>query len=598
MKNYIYTFRGIGNLTSFLSTSQMQIHAKESKSMLIQIFSSQSDMKLLKATIDIIEEILPQAIIVGSTTVGEIAEGCLQLNTIVLSVSFFHSTLIHPILKSCSSGEETITGKELIQNIYISQGPIAGVLLLATPLHFNLAAVFQGMLMKDITFPVFGGGAGVYDSSENSLIFCGNHFLNSGIIAVVFLSDQLQIYANSHLGWQPLTKEMTVTESDGMLVKTVDHMPAFHLYNRYLNIKEEDEFFLNVLEFPFLLERNGYTVARVPFFLDEEGSIKFVADVAEGEKFRIGYGDPELIVNHAKLIQKDLHEFKPEAIFIYACICRRFLMQNDVNLEIVPFQSIANTAGFYTYGEFLSHRNKIELLNSTTVVVGMREGKNYHETDKENNAVAEYKLKPMVADPFSEKHNQIISRLFHFITVLSQELEQANNELIQLSEIDKLTQICNRMKLDKVLTSEIKKSQTFHTVFSVILLDIDKFKSVNDTHGHITGDEVLVDLANILKSKVRKTDTVGRWGGEEFLLVLPLAELEQACAIAEKIRSEIYSHVFPARKHLTCSFGVASYNDGDNDDILISRADKALYQAKDNGRNRVEFIRQRTSLTV
>jgi len=590
MKNYIHTFRDINNLTSFLSNSEMQSDARGSKSILALIFSSQNNEKLLGEIIEIIEEKFPTAIIVGSTTVGEIAEGCLQLNSIVLSLSFFDSTLIKSISKSCSSGEELIAGEELIQNIYDAGNNIAGVLLLATPLNINLANVFNGMSKKDIHFPIFGGGAGVYDSSKSSSVFCGNHFFDSGIIAVVFLSNELHIYANSHLGWQPLTKEMIVTESDGMMVKLVDNMCAYNLYNRYLDINKDDDFFLNVLEFPFLLERDGYTVARVPFFVDESGSIRFIADVNEGEKFRIGYGDPELIVRNSKSIQEDLHGFQPDAIFIFACICRRFLMQNDVNLEIQPFKSIANTAGFFTYGEFLGYNDKIQLLNSAIVVVGMREGeKSKKITEYDNSSITDHDLKQMVTDPFSEKHNQIISRLLHFINVLSTELEYANNELTYLSEIDKLTQIYNRMKLDKVLTNEIIASETFHTVFSVILLDVDKFKKINDTYGHITGDTILIELSEILKTKVRKTDAVGRWGGEEFLIVLPLANLEQTYLIAESLRAEIDAHVFPNSKHITCSFGVATYHEGDSLDKLISRSDKGLYLAKNNGRNRVEF---------
>ena len=602
MKSYTYTFQDEASLKLFLSTSEMQANFNKAKSILIQMFSSQSDIKLLGCIIDSIKEISAGSIIVGSTTVGEIAEGRLQLNSIVLSLSFFDSTLIHSIWKPCFPGEEMMIGEELIQNIYDSGNSIAGVLLLATPLNINLATLFDGMIKKEINFPIFGGGAGVYDFADNTLVFSGDNFLESGIVAVVFQSNELQIYANSHLGWLPLTKEMSVTESDGSLVKTVDDKCVYDLYDRYLNIKKDNEFFLNVLEFPFLLERNGYTVARVPFLINEEGSIKFVADVKEGEKFRIGYGDPELIVNNAKIMQNDLHEFNPEAIFIYACICRRFLMQNDVNLEIQPFQRIANTAGFFTYGEFLNHENKIQLLNSTTVVVGMREGDSCQKTvmeegnscqknDKQGNAIQTSEIKTIETDRFSEKHNQIISRLFHFITVLSEELENANSELTLLSEIDKLTQICNRMKLDKVLTVEIKKSSLSQTDFSVILLDVDQFKTINDTLGHIAGDQVLVELASTLKEKVRKTDTVGRWGGEEFLLILPLADLEQACSVAEKLRAEISAHVFPGGKQLTCSFGVASYCEGDNADTLISRADKALYQAKNNGKNIVEFIK-------
>lgn len=591
MKNFIHTFSDLQNLELFLSNPDMQSLAKCSKSVLMQIFSASNDTELILEMVQKIREKYPEAVIAGATTVGEIAYGQLELNTTVLSLSFFDSTMLRAIHMPCPAGKENATGEDLTRKIFETDETIAGVLLLATPLTINLANLFDGMQNHAIDFPVFGGGAGIYDYSANSLVFCENIFLYEGIVAVVFQGSDLHIYADSYLGWQPLTKEMTITDSDGVWIKTVDNMPIYDLYKKYLDINEENTFFHNVLEFPILLERDGFTVARVPFAPGEDGSIQFTADVNKGEKFRIGHGNPELIMQNAESMQKDLHKFKPDAIFIYSCICCRFLMQDDVNLEIHPFNAIADTVGFFTFGEFIRGKNKIHLLNSTTVIVGMREGPKTDKPLNEEYTGIEDDFKPIITDPYSDKHTQIVSRLLHFIGSLTSELEEANNELKLLSEIDKLTQISNRMKLDKTLSSEILKSGLNHTDLSVILFDIDSFKAENDMHGHISGDAVLVRLAGLLKTKVRKTDTFGRWGGDEFLLILPLASLEQACSIAETLRKEVAAHTFDDGKRLTCSFGVASYLEGDNPETLTARADKALYEAKYTGRNRVKCLR-------
>ena len=588
IRNYIHTFIDFNNLELFLSAPEMQLQAESAKSMLVQVFSAINDAEMVRETVQRVEGKYPAAIICGATTLGEIAYGCLQLNSIVLSMTFFDSTAILPICKPCISGKERETGEDLIQNIYAVGGRIAGVLLFATPLRIDLAEVFSGMQTKPIDFPVFGGGAGAYDLTQESLVFCGGDILESGIVVIAFFGDELHIYSDSHLGWQPLTREMTVTDCDGRLVKTVDNQSVYDLYNKYLNIKQGDDFFLNVLEFPFILKRDGYTVARVPFFLREDGSVEFVADVHKGDKFRLGYGDPELILRNSESIQREMHQFQPQAIFIYSCICRRFLMQDDINLEFLPFDSITDTVGFFTTGEFSSSNGKIRLLNSTTVVVGMREGAQRHTQCNGNPAALTDAFQPMSIDPYSDKHTRIISQLLHFINALSSELEQANDELTLLSEIDKLTQISNRLKLDNILTKEIFKNGLNKTVFSVILFDVDHFKEENDIHGHISGDTILVELTGLLKPKVRKTDTFGRWGGDEFLLILPLANLDQACSIAENLRAEVDSHPFEGGKHVTCSFGVASFHGEDDVETLILRADKALYLAKNNGRNRVE----------
>ncbi len=120
-----------------------------------------------------------------------------------------------------------------------------------------------------------------------------------------------------------------------------------------------------------------------------------------------------------------------------------------------------------------------------------------------------------------------------------------------------------------------------------MILDLDHFKEINDSYGHPVGDMVLKEIAGILKNNVRGCDTAGRWGGEEFLIVLPQTDLYNAMAAAEKIRSVMEETEFSVAGHVTCSFGVASVRKDDDQDKLLSRADKALYEAKNSGRNRV-----------
>lgn len=262
-------------------------------------------------------------------------------------------------------------------------------------------------------------------------------------------------------------------------------------------------------------------------------------------------------------------------------------MQDDENLEIQTFDCIAPTAGFYTYGEFVKHNNNLLLLNSTIVVVGMREG----EQDQHHKLVPFQKAvdPPISDDPFSATHSRIITRLLHFISVVTTELEEANRELKRVSGIDKLTQINNRLKLDEVLEYELSISTRYGTDLSMLIFDIDLFKEVNDHFGHLVGDLVLMQLANILKSGVRESDTVGRWGGEEFLAILPQTSLEDARKVAEKIRASIEKADFPEAGHITCSVGVASFYEGDDSEMLLSRADVALYHAKSGGRNQVGY---------
>lgn len=592
MTNFHHIIQDVYRLKDFLESPEIRSNVKTARSVLVQVFSAQTDQIWIESIVGVIEEALPTAVLIGSTTAGEIADGHLLTEQTVLSVTFFEMSVIKPIAFSCLPGDEYNCAQYLSQAIDLTGLDIAGILLLATPLSIDVANLFNGMHKKSRNYPIFGGGAGVYTLMSNSIlnnsmIFCGNKYYRHGLIAVVFAGENLHISSHTYLGWQPLSKEMTITEADGMVVRKIDDIRAFEIYQRYLEINNDTNFFFNVQAFPFLLERNGQLIARVPFFVDQDGNIEFVADLKAGEKFRIGYGNPETIVQNAKGMAAVMSDFEPDAIFLFSCICHRFLMQNEADLEIQPISEIAPTTGFYTYGEFYSDNGKIEVLNSTTIVVGMREGEKRKATERPDNPKMDYKNDSQYIDPYANIQNGIISRLVHFIGVVNAELEQANKELTRTSEIDKLTQIYNRFKIDSILEQELHKTEQNHARFSVIMVDIDHFKQVNDCYGHDVGDDVLVQMVEIIRGNIRKTDSAGRWGGEEFLLILPDANLEAANKIAEKIRTAMSSYEFPIAGHQTSSFGVACFLVGDNQHELLVRADKALYEAKNSGRNKV-----------
>ena len=166
-------------------------------------------------------------------------------------------------------------------------------------------------------------------------------------------------------------------------------------------------------------------------------------------------------------------------------------------------------------------------------------------------------------------------------------IELKNKELHTLAITDKLTNLYNRRKLEELLESELNRSERFNHTFGLAILDIDHFKQVNDTYGHQIGDEVLIEFAGILQTNLRKTDYVGRLGGEEFIVICPESNIQEVTELMEVFRAKIEHHNFKSIKNKTASFGVTLSKKGDTVDSLIKRADKALYEAKDSGRNRV-----------
>jgi diguanylate cyclase (GGDEF)-like protein len=180
-------------------------------------------------------------------------------------------------------------------------------------------------------------------------------------------------------------------------------------------------------------------------------------------------------------------------------------------------------------------------------------------------------------------------------TILNQRLtleietrKKLERELIIAATVDKLTQIYNRRKLEDIIQAEIERAKRYSTPLSLIMIDLDDFKRANDTHGHQAGDRILRAVADILKTNIRTTDAAGRWGGEEFMIVVPATPLDNARELAEKIRHIIASHQFDHACSITISLGLAQLFQGDSFDSFISRVDDALYRAKNRGKNRVE----------
>lgn len=160
-------------------------------------------------------------------------------------------------------------------------------------------------------------------------------------------------------------------------------------------------------------------------------------------------------------------------------------------------------------------------------------------------------------------------------------------ELTRVSETDNLTQISNRLKFSSILTEEMEKSHRYGYALSLLMFDIDHFKRVNDTYGHDVGDIVLVETVHEVKQLIRESDLLARWGGEEFIILLPHTDLSEAADLGERIRAAIEKKHYRDIGHITCSFGAVAKRDSETEDDFTKRVDEALYAAKEAGRNRV-----------
>ncbi len=203
-------------------------------------------------------------------------------------------------------------------------------------------------------------------------------------------------------------------------------------------------------------------------------------------------------------------------------------------------------------------------------------------------------LLPVKGDssPYTLLEMQYISRIARFAAIA---LENAN--LYHQATTDRMTKLFSHHFFEKVLDDEIQRARRYGKAFSLIMFDIDHFKSFNDTYGHLQGDIIIKEIAKIVLKSIRQIDFAARYGGEEFAVILPEVDIEGAAVVAERLRRLIEKHPFPGNSeplHVTISVGVAEFDPETIHSVsqMVNEADKALYESKENGRNRVTLAKK------
>ncbi len=222
--------------------------------------------------------------------------------------------------------------------------------------------------------------------------------------------------------------------------------------------------------------------------------------------------------------------------------------------------------------EFENAKIKLEHLNSQI------------EEEKNNLLIKE----SIIAD--QKNKILIFGALFIIILILGINGIRQNLLLKNLSQIDTLSGLYNRRFMNKKIEEEISKYKRYKIPFSVLLIDVDFFKKINDTYGHDKGDFVIKRISNLLKQNIRDSDICARWGGEEFLILVPNNNLDGALILANNLKELIEKNNFEIKENVTISIGVSTFDENSSQEKLLKSADIALYKAKENGRNRTEFI--------
>ncbi len=558
--------------------------------MMFQVYSEVLETDTLDAVCSVIKRIFPGTLYMGCSTSGNIIDCQLSsVITVVCTVFEFESTQF-------SISQYDLT-KDSIDNITASiveetrtWSWVKAIEIFCTIPENSSTRFCDGL--KDIRqdIQIFGGVACSDDiTSDLSCVFSkGGEYSGRSIVIIFYGGDDFYVDSINVTGWKPLGRKFHVTKSDGCILQELDGIRAYDVYHKYLNIKNDKNFFYNTLEFPLFYEHNDTTILRTPVASNADGSITMTSDMDIGSVVRISYGDPGTIIESIKEDSKKIYNFQPDLLHIFSCAARRtFWTSKEPTYEIYPFKDISPSSGFFSHGEFLRTKGNLNQHNVTLVIAGMREG------NKDS------KTLPFIQTGEKELSRiPLVSRLATFISVTSLELEEinkkleyANDKLKTAAIIDGLTGLYNRKEIQTQI--ENKLSHIKSEKFSIAMFDIDNFKQVNDTYGHQEGDSVIIALANLLHNEqagYADKFSAGRWGGEEFMLLLNNTDISAAALIADLIRQCFANTNFPEIRPQTISIGVTQAREEDSLDTLCTRVDTALYKAKKTGKNKVVVI--------
>lgn len=577
MKQFLFEVHLLSQLSDSLSAVRTCCDETAPGAVLVHVFYGETDLNQIPAAVEVIRDMLPEALIAGVTSSGEVAYGHLTDQGIVLAISVFYQTEVRICFYDCRKMTEKAAGEKLCDAVRKNPGTVAVELLLALKDGFDSASFLEQLNQCDQSIQIFGAGADVHSGTVDTRVFTDTDSAASGVVAILYAGDDFHVCTEYALGWKRLGSNMTVTKARKNILYELDGKPAFSIYEKYLQIRNDENFFNNILEFPLISNINGYDLTRVPIACGEDGSLVLGANVHEGASVSLAYGDPTAIIADVLQKQEMLRQFEPEAVFLYSCITRKSFWNYYVNKELEPFERIVPTAGFYTYGEFIRKGGMILSHNATMVATGMREGPGAGHPA------------PEVQPEEETVHGQMsmLLRLVNFIQATTKDLEEANGQLAEMADRDGLTKLYNRRKIEKMIRENIQKAYGEHRPVSGMLLDIDHFKRVNDRYGHETGDTVLEEVAACLQKDTGTDGIVGRWGGEEFVIMLNHADEEETVRLAEKIRSDVEKLKFDSVEKVTVSIGVITVLNEKQEENIYGRVDAALYRAKHEGRNRV-----------
>ena len=585
MKQFQFTFKDENTLDLELRKIRQWSMSNLCSVLLIQVYTEILDRGMIERTCGKIQAQLPDALVVGCSSNGNIMNGDFSGGSFAVVCTLFEypATKVEVLQYHLTADTQLEVTRKLRSEV--GQRPwVKSVELLVTIRGMSVTALCEGLSELPEGIQVFGGGAFCEDLERNDACVFSNAggYDDKGIVFVLFGGDDYHVESTFLTGWKPLGLYLDVTAADGAILKELNGRPAYETYYKYLHIRNDENFFFNTLEFPFLYRFNGIDIMRAPTASNSDGSLTMTADINQGVRARIAYGDPWTILDAAWQQGNELLKFAPDSITVFSCAARRTFWGNaEVGKETEPYQIVAPTSGFYTSGEFLRTHGIVNQHNVTQVIVAMREGAVKPHPEQEIR---------MMNHSFEGKVS-MINRMATFIRATTEELAEANRKLEEvnrrLSEMaitDALTGIGNKTAYLERAKELDEKTKTDNGLFSVAVFDMNGLKQINDSCGHEYGDFAIKDAARVLVSVFGK-ENLYRIGGDEFIAVMgdaTAAGMERLFGRLEEVLAEENMTEKPYRVPLAISKGYSTFIPGKDTEYRepFRRADEAMYQDK------------------
>lgn len=313
--------------------------------------------------------------------------------------------------------------------------------------------------------------------------------------------------------------------------------------------------------------------------INDEG---IITDINQTFLQWMGYKQADLINKHIEILMST-----PNKLIFHSYFYPSINLNNHIDELFISLKHHDGLSIPFLLNAKLFTENKLEYIDCILVKMKKRIDYELELRSTKKQMEAAYTEKKQALAKLEQIHLEIEQK--------QAELLSMNATLIELSETDKLTGLKNRRYFQEKLEEQLSNNEKSASPFSLFILDIDHFKKVNDTFGHQVGDEVLAQLAQLLKNQARSLDIVARYGGEEFVVILPETDQNEAKAIAEQLRQAVEQAKWQTGR-ITVSVGIATAIKTDNETTILQRADKALYASKENGRNRVTHSIDLTSI--